>query len=1570
MKNITSETKTIRIFLSSTFNDMHAERDLIMQSVYPALQRNLADKDITVQFIDLRWGVNTQDVEETERENVVLRECIEEIRHSRPFFIGLLGNRYGWIPPRENWERVLESMSNEERQKINTGSPEPRSVTELEMLFGALADHDSLRRSIFCFRSDEVYKEMDEAALARFSDSDEEAQQKLQSLRQRITDQFNGSGYETNLFTYGCRWDGSRLTGMEELAAFLTETITREVLLYESSSEVITPQDLYPSMQLHDRKIIDSHTRHFVGRESLLTELLHHCEESRQTLLLKARDGFGKTALLCKLWELLHDSDHFLPLIHFTRSSAESRSPAIMLKKWLADPAIASPGMFPPGEDIGFSELAYHFKEAVSKIDPVKKVVLLIDDFHLIDDPLTVIQFNWLPENSVLLAFTHDEWPLLKYGIAEAGQVKLPLLTSEEGRSMVEEQLLLSGKRLPAKVMEQLIALTYRGFRCSSVPLWNLLMVRKLTQLSEEDFRAMKQLPGEDEAKKIEEYLFRLVQSAHPHPEPLFLSLIEQGESLFSTPLTWHTLKYLAASGNGLRESDLEILLGDHWDRLTFTAYRQWLGNLITFDSETGIIDFSCSGYRDILRMPDESMEPYRRNLLDHLGNYRDTHPLDMLCNREIPALSLVLSLGQMAPYLLSDPDSQLRKETTSRIFYALMNDQDQTMEWCREAVNAKPLVATELVRELSGMFLVIGQKDFALYLINFLMQMIHEKVEDQSFALLFEELRIDYAAMISESDPETAEKIANYLLDTGSQLMDGDERWMSLVIRGAELKVKLMRTDGRHEQVESMLSFASQQQLELAFTTETLDEKAFAKAQELMEQYCSFCREYLPETAEVADEQLRLFYSGEPWMFCQFRILSDKLTHAAFLHHCGDSFCSNLLMNEAEQQSQELMTLAPDNLYFMTAYSRARLLRCRYGMSSYFETDITLLEQLSCYAIDEAESLVAEWQIYLCESAMESTDIDLTQLLREMDTERLEKSSHPRVKASLLRILRKGGREQKKQMHEISPHMTLKIAETLLLEYNDPDHADHLLQLYHENKKGNPLPVDADEVMAGLLSCLIAAGKGDYDAIFTFYDTIHPFMKEIPTIAAFVRLNQFLYLRNLVVQSSATVREQRIPEARQLCENVRELAGTNTHHLGYTLFLQSCFYNYCSQVEFNMLPLLQSGKIDKAVTNLNELNVMEKEMRRFHYSGILMHTARSLAFAVNQAFYEESGQLPEALYYSKQHEYALYTIWCRHASITEISRRYAAALDNTGRLFITYFHDPHEADDYFSRSFPIFYRLYEENPSATTAEGMLVNLHNRLQTLYHAHKYEEAIEMARELFTHLRADGLELEQRTLAIIHDALSDHYAAVGNPFEEYNAIRKANEIFRQEVNRYPDNELAWRDLAQSQIRLGIFLWDSKEDHAAALSSISEAGKAIEKAMHIHTSLKSRMIHMNCLIRHAQMEMATENPQQAETLIDRFVESVRAGISEGYHATLLPILWEAMDRLFDVALQSGMGTLMRHITIHETKIKQQLIAEKILREEDALLESTLQKIKTVDNFEQQMEHLYDENRPEAIH
>ena len=52
--------KNVKVFLSSTFKDMDAERDLIMNRVAPTLTQLLAPQGISVEFIDLRWGVNTQ----------------------------------------------------------------------------------------------------------------------------------------------------------------------------------------------------------------------------------------------------------------------------------------------------------------------------------------------------------------------------------------------------------------------------------------------------------------------------------------------------------------------------------------------------------------------------------------------------------------------------------------------------------------------------------------------------------------------------------------------------------------------------------------------------------------------------------------------------------------------------------------------------------------------------------------------------------------------------------------------------------------------------------------------------------------------------------------------------------------------------------------------------------------------------------------------------------------------------------------------------------------------------------------------------------------------------------------------------------------------------------------------------------------------------------------------------------------------------------------------------------------------------------------------------------------------
>ena len=99
----------VPVFVSSTFRDFHAERDVIAQVVTPALDEVLAPYGARVQLSDLRWGVDTsspdaavgaldEDAREAAVQGKVLGICLREIEQSRPLFVGLLGDRYGWVP--------------------------------------------------------------------------------------------------------------------------------------------------------------------------------------------------------------------------------------------------------------------------------------------------------------------------------------------------------------------------------------------------------------------------------------------------------------------------------------------------------------------------------------------------------------------------------------------------------------------------------------------------------------------------------------------------------------------------------------------------------------------------------------------------------------------------------------------------------------------------------------------------------------------------------------------------------------------------------------------------------------------------------------------------------------------------------------------------------------------------------------------------------------------------------------------------------------------------------------------------------------------------------------------------------------------------------------------------------------------------------------------------------------------------------------------------------------------------------------------------------------------------------
>jgi hypothetical protein len=56
---------TIRLFVSSTFSDLKAERDALQREVFPRLKQLCLSRGLRFQAIDLRWGIS----EEAGRDN-------------------------------------------------------------------------------------------------------------------------------------------------------------------------------------------------------------------------------------------------------------------------------------------------------------------------------------------------------------------------------------------------------------------------------------------------------------------------------------------------------------------------------------------------------------------------------------------------------------------------------------------------------------------------------------------------------------------------------------------------------------------------------------------------------------------------------------------------------------------------------------------------------------------------------------------------------------------------------------------------------------------------------------------------------------------------------------------------------------------------------------------------------------------------------------------------------------------------------------------------------------------------------------------------------------------------------------------------------------------------------------------------------------------------------------------------------------------------------------------------------------------------------------------------------------
>ncbi len=117
------------VFISSTFQDMQEERDALIKKTFPRLKLFAAQRMVTLTPIDLRWGVTEREA----KSGKVLELCLNEIERCQPFFIGILGARYGWSPRMEDLK--CNDMLLDQYEWLRDDIENGISITEMEMQF-------------------------------------------------------------------------------------------------------------------------------------------------------------------------------------------------------------------------------------------------------------------------------------------------------------------------------------------------------------------------------------------------------------------------------------------------------------------------------------------------------------------------------------------------------------------------------------------------------------------------------------------------------------------------------------------------------------------------------------------------------------------------------------------------------------------------------------------------------------------------------------------------------------------------------------------------------------------------------------------------------------------------------------------------------------------------------------------------------------------------------------------------------------------------------------------------------------------------------------------------------------------------------------------------------------------------------------------------------------------------------------------------------------------------------------------------------------------------------------------
>jgi DNA polymerase III delta prime subunit len=433
-------SRTIRIFVSSTFTDFEKERRILNLEVFPEVREACEKKGYVFQVVDLRYGISPKAAEKQGTMNV----CLEEVERCRatgnyPYFLLLIGERFGWVPVPEmveagDFEKVRNYFSGEDnpwravldksyrldenqipesyriikekddkfKEKYNDvilsklfeiiheehvldDEKDDKyflSATGQEILNGLLRENDESLAHILC-----IDRRLQVPEISRLIDSEGKKLGEQNTLKERVKKCYEDAGKQENYVvldcpTTNCEPDEYKKKEKDYDNSFREATKKALLKLVEDTMNREKESDADEEVTAH-KVYLDECMDICVGRRNLIERGMEYisCSDTSQPLIFHGPRGMGKTKVMASMINEVvsrYEDDSNIHIIYRFVGATTKSSDSFSLVNEL-DRQLCELCNISRKESSSYSAVCANFDFHLSQIDKNKKIFILVD---------------------------------------------------------------------------------------------------------------------------------------------------------------------------------------------------------------------------------------------------------------------------------------------------------------------------------------------------------------------------------------------------------------------------------------------------------------------------------------------------------------------------------------------------------------------------------------------------------------------------------------------------------------------------------------------------------------------------------------------------------------------------------------------------------------------------------------------------------------------------------------------------------------------------------------------------------------------------------------------------------------------------------------------------------------------------------------------------------------------------------------------------------------------------------------------------------------------------------------